>query len=100
MKKKLLLIGTGLVLLLVLAVGTLLPEARRAVQEQSRMAIRDAVLRSAVQCYAVEGVYPPSLDYLEQHYALVVNHDAYIVSYEIFASNQLPNVQVLVRGEG
>lgn len=88
------------VLLLALVLCAVLPAARRAVQEQSRAAIKDAVLRSAVQCYAVEGVYPPSLDYLEQHYALVVNHEAYIVSYEIFASNQMPSVQVLVRGEG
>lgn len=43
--------------------------------------------------------YPESLEYLEKHYGLTVNKKEYIVTYEIFADNQLPTVQVLVRGE-
>lgn len=37
--------------------------------------------------------------YLEEHYGLVINHRDYIVAYEVFAENQPPVVQVLVRGE-
>lgn len=76
------------------------PAIRRDIREESRAAIRDAVVQAAVECYAVEGVYPASLDYLEENYGLVINHRDYIVSYEAFASNVLPSVQVLVRGEG
>ena len=61
--------------------------------------MKNAVIRSAVECYAVEGAYPDSLSYLEQHYGLTVNHRDYIVSYEAYAGNQLPDVRVLVRGE-
>lgn len=77
----------------------LLPRLGRQIREESRGAIRDAVLRSAMECYAVEGVYPESLDYLEQHYGLRVNHRDFIVTYEVFASNQPPSVQVLLKGE-
>lgn len=90
-------------LLLVLAAAlllALLPRLGRQIREESRGAIRDAVLRSAMECYAVEGVYPESLDYLEQHYGLRVNHRDYIVTYEVFASNQPPSIQVLLKGEG
>ena len=92
-----LLLAVTVALLLVLA--ALLPGIRRSIQENSREAIRDTVLRCAVECYAVEGAYPDSLSYLEDRYGLTVNHQDFIVTYEVFASNQLPEVQVLVRGE-
>ena len=66
---------------------------------QSGQAVRDAVLRGTVQCYAVEGAYPSSLSYLEEHYGLVINHEKYIVSYNAYASNLAPDVRVLVRGD-
>ena len=50
-------------------------------------------------CDTLEGAYPESLEYLEKHYGLTVNKKEYIVTYEVFADNQLPTVQVLVRGE-
>ena len=68
--------------------------------QRSAPGLVNAVLRSAMECYAVEGVYPESLDYLEQHYGLRVNHRDYIVTYEVFASNQPPSIQVLLKGEG
>ena len=60
-------------------------------------ALKNAVLRSAVQCYAVEGYYPESLDYLTDHYGLRINHDRYIVVYEAFASNLPPQVTILLK---
>lgn len=101
-KKRLLLLTAAVALaVLVAAMAALrVPAIRRDIREESRAAIRDAVIRSAVTCYAVEGVYPPSLEYLETHYGLAVNHRDFIVTYEAFAGNLLPSVQVLVRGEG
>ena len=56
---------------------------------------REEVLDAAVQCYALEGAYPQSLSYLEENYGVQVNHSRFIVSYEAYASNQLPAVAVL-----
>jgi hypothetical protein len=87
------------VLLLWLILGPLSKQLSKDVTEQSGQAVRDAVLRGAVQCYAVEGAYPSSLSYLEDHYGLVINHEKYIVSYNAYASNLAPDVRVLVRGD-
>ena len=61
--------------------------------------VLDAVRRAALTCYAVEGAYPQSLEGLERRYGLAYNKDAYIVSYDAFASNIMPNIQVLRKGE-
>ena len=90
------------VLILVLAIiftAVCLPVFKEDIRETGRAAVREAVLRSAVECYTLEGAYPESLEYLEQHYGLTVNKKDYIVTYEVFANNQLPTVKVLVRGE-
>ncbi len=90
-----------LVLVLVLAAALLLFFARhpgRMLENSGEEAIRTAVQRSALQCYAVEGVYPSDLNYLEDNYGLQINHDDYYVSYEAFASNMPPTVRVVRRG--
>lgn len=61
--------------------------------------VLDAVRRAALTCYAVEGAYPQSLEGLERGYGLAYNKDAYIVSYDAFVSNIMPNIQVLRKGE-
>lgn len=102
-KKKSALLRGGIALIaaaaVLCAVLLVLPSVRHDVSEESRAAIRDAVIRAAVECYAVEGAYPGSLSYLEEHYGLIINHSDFIVVYDVFASNLLPQVQVLVRGE-
>lgn len=85
---------------LCLGIALLKAPVQKNFRENGRSAIRDAVQRAAMECYAVEGVFPGSVEYLENRYGLVINHDVYIVSYEVFASNVMPDVRVLVRGEG
>ncbi|MBR3309741.1 MAG: hypothetical protein IKG00_07620 [Lachnospiraceae bacterium] len=59
--------------------------------------IRTAVQQSALQCYVVEGAYPPDLKYLEDNYGLRVNTTDYYVIYDAYAENQLPDVRVTKR---
>lgn len=63
-------------------------------------AARQAVVRISVQCYALEGVYPPSLAYMREHYGLAVDTEKYIVDYVCIASNLMPDITVLERGKG
>ena len=77
-------------LLLLLGVWAVWNGAQAAMREQAAQS-----LRAAVQCYALEGAYPQSLSYLEENYGVQVNHSRFIVSYEAYASNQLPAVAVL-----
>ena len=67
-------------------------------QKRQEESTKNAVLKGAVQCYAVEGRYPESLSYLEQHYGVSYDKDKFIVSYEITGSNRMPQVTVTGRG--
>lgn len=89
-----------IVVLVLIAAALIVRFARgsaRDVSEEGAEAIRAAVERSALQCYVVEGVYPPSLAYLEENYGLEVNTADYYVTYDAFASNLPPTVKVLAK---
>ena len=43
------------------------------------------------------GLYPSSLEHLEQGYGLRVNRDDYVITYEVFAENIMPSVVVVPR---
>ncbi|MEN1761227.1 hypothetical protein [Anoxynatronum sibiricum] len=64
---------------------------------ESLAILEEAVRRAAIQCYALEGSYPPDLDYLETHYGLIVNREAYFYHYEIIGANIMPQIRVLHR---
>lgn len=65
-------------------------------QEEST---KNAIINGVVQCYAVEGRYPESLAYLEQHYGVNYDKDKFVVSYEIVGSNRMPQVTVIPLNE-
>ncbi len=85
------------IVLAVLSWRFLSASGKENLREEGAAALQAAVERCALQCYVVEGVYPPSLSYLEEHYGLQVNKEDYYVVYDIFASNIPPDVQVLDR---
>lgn len=57
--------------------------------------LETALQRDIVHCYAVEGAYPPSLNYIKEHYGLTYNEDLFFVDYQPIASNLLPDVTVI-----
>ena len=65
--------------------------------EEGRAQLEMALRRATVACYATEGIYPPSLDYLRQHYGIQIDKSRYSVFYEIFADNLMPEITVLVK---
>ncbi|MCI8341301.1 MAG: hypothetical protein HFJ73_06910 [Eggerthellaceae bacterium] len=71
--------------------------AQQSMREQGASSVRTAILDSAMQCCAIEGSYPLSLSYLEDHYGLRINRDDYAVTYEAFAGNVPPSVVVVPR---
>lgn len=85
----------GLVLMLaVMLVGRISNSHQAAESEIVRQSIKDA----AINCYAVEGAYPDDLDYLRENYQLAYNEDRYLVTYESFSSNHIPDIYVTERG--
>lgn len=63
--------------------------------EEGAETLRKGIARAAVQCYAIEGRYPPSVEYLEENYGIQIDRSRYHVLYEGFASNIMPNITVL-----
>lgn len=66
-------------------------------RQQGAASIRETILSSALQCCAIEGAYPQSLQYLVDNYGLAINEDDYSITYEAFASNVMPSVVVVPR---
>lgn len=58
-----------------------------------------AINRDIVHCYAVEGAYPESLEYMEENYGLTYNHDRFIVDYDVQGANIMPTVMIVERSE-
>lgn len=57
--------------------------------------LKRAVTRATVQCYAIEGRYPPSVEYLENNYGVRVDRKKYNVFYHGFASNVMPEITII-----
>lgn len=87
------------VLLILVIVGVWLVSRRSSqdIQEEAALALKAAISQSALQCYVVEGFYPPTLEHLEENYGLQVNREDFYVRYEAFASNLPPDVAVAPR---
>ena len=67
----------------------------KSTTEKDQMdSLQRAIRRSAVQCYALEGFYPESLDYLKEHYGISWNEKKYVVDYEIMGSNLMPDIHI------
>ena len=54
----------------------------------------DAIHNAALTCYAVEGAYPQDVAYLRENYGLAYDLNRYHVTYDAFASNQMPEIYV------
>lgn len=84
--------------LMLLAAYLLLCEAgnvSRQQQAESLKQMQDTISRAVLNCYAIEGCYPESIDYVEKHYGLQIDHERYDVFYEIFAQNLMPEITVV-----
>ncbi len=64
-------------------------------QEKGMAQLEDALRRAAVSCYAAEGIYPPDLDYLTEHYGIQIDEEKYFVHYESIAENLMPEIAVI-----
>jgi len=82
------------ILLFVLVAVSNLEQGRQA---QDIRQLEQALQRTAVACYAVEGVYPPDVEYMKAHYGLTYDESRYVVHYDLIASNFMPQINVMER---
>jgi len=71
---------------------------RRSAEQKGAETLRDSIRRATVECYAIEGRYPPDVKYLEDHYGIRIDRKRFNVFYDGFASNILPDITVVENG--
>lgn len=76
----------------------LLGSVDQSTLDRQKDSLQHAIDRDIIHCYAVEGFYPPSLSYLEEHYGLTYNKELFFVDYRPVGSNMRPEVTILVTG--
>lgn len=64
-------------------------------KENQKISLEKSVYRGILECYALEGKYPESLNYLIKEYDILYNEDEYVIEYEVIASNILPVVTII-----
>ena len=84
----------GVIIVFVLAVNYT-SDASLSHQEE---ALNNAIERDIMMCYAQKGYYPPSLDYIKEHYGLTYDSDTFFVSYQPVADNIYPAYSVIRHG--
>ncbi|SFP01734.1 hypothetical protein SAMN05216343_10234 [Oscillibacter sp. PC13] len=74
---------------------TALTNLKSGQEAEGKRQLENAIRQAAVACYAVEGIYPPDLTYLEEYYGIQMDGKRYTVYYDVFASNLMPDITVL-----
>ena len=88
-----------LILVVLLFFFTALHNLKAGNGKEGKEQLEQALLRSVVACYAVEGIYPPSVDYIKEHYGIQIDEEKYLVQYEVFAENLMPDITVLEKAD-
>lgn len=63
--------------------------------QKQQESLETALYRSVIQCYALEGTYPPSLEYIETHYGLFYDKDLFFIDYRPIGSNIMPDITII-----
>ena len=50
-------------------------------EAEQKAILQNALTRMITECYAMEGSYPPDVDYLVEHYGLTYDEDEYWIDY-------------------
>lgn len=61
--------------------------------------LETAVFRTITECYALEGSYPPNIDYLVTNYGLTYESDDFFIDYKYIGANLRPDVTIIQRGD-
>ena len=64
---------------------------------RNKNVLEKALYRSITQCYALEGFYPPDLDYLCSHYGFTYDTDHFFIDYQYIGSNLRPDTMIIER---
>ena len=85
-----------IVFLVIVGMATIaLSDVNNTNSDEGRRLLEESVHRAIVSCYAIEGSYPETFEYLAKNYPIAYDKSRFIVHYEIFASNLMPTITVV-----
>ena len=84
----------AIVIVLVVLVYTSLGYINSTQNEKQIEIAKDAIIKAAVQCYALESQFPPSLQYLVDNYGLSLDEDRFVYHYRTIGSNMVPEILI------
>jgi hypothetical protein len=89
------LIGLGVLILVMVIIVASMFSPLEGISDPQKMAsfIEEIIDKAMIQCYALEGSYPSSLEYLV-NYGIVLDNSAYFYYFEPIGSNVKPIVIV------
>ena len=73
---------------------------QKKVDSEGIQTLQNAITRSITRCYAEEGSYPESLNYLKKHYGLHYDENKYFIDYQPLGENIMPDVTIIQKGGG
>ena len=73
--------------------------ARLGQEAESMKQLENSIRKATMTCYATEGVYPPTLEYLKKNYGIQIDESRFTVFYEGFAKNLMPEITVMENQE-
>lgn len=88
------------VIFLLLAVFVLIYTSNSLTETNStreKEILTSALEKNITQCYALEGAYPPDLEYLSKHYGFTYNKDHFFIDYQYIGGNLRPDVTIIER---
>ncbi len=63
--------------------------------DKGKEELENSIRKASAACFAAEGIYPPDIDYLKEYYGVRIDDKRFIVKYNAFASNLMPDITVL-----
>lgn len=68
-------------------------------QAESLKQLDRSIRKATMTCYATEGIYPPTIQYLKDNYGIQIDESRFTVFYEAFAKNMMPDITVMENQE-
>ena len=88
------LIFTG-ILVAIVFIG--LGQTEEASRAEGIRLLEEAIVRVAIHSFAVNGYFPADIDYIVDYYGVFIDTTRFVVHYDAFAPNILPNIRVFER---
>jgi len=69
-------------------------QAEDASRSEGVRLLEETIFRVVIHSYAINGHFPESIDYIIENYNVFIDRTRFLVHYDVFASNMLPDIMV------